>query len=212
VFVGNTHLDDATLIRRYLAERGLDALEASDESDLRHLVRCESCEARYVALQRSFDDLRHTVVDDADAAFSDARLAEQRDRILRRIDAQYEGPRVLPFPAGAAHAPAVLPSRTIKTWIAAAAVASFIIGLTAGQFFHIRRDAVPTARNVTPAIGPAHATPSMRSTSTTTQDEDDFLSEVDMAAAAPGASELRAIYEFTMGAPREATPAKARPR
>jgi hypothetical protein len=211
VFVGRRHLDDSALIRRYLAERGLDALEARDEEGLRHLVRCASCDARYVALQRAFDETRQAVLDHADAACTPERLAEQRDRILRRIDAQYSGPRVLPFPNGMAAAHAVVPSLLFRRWIAAAAVAGLVIGLTAGQLFHIRKDGVPLARSVSPAIGPAHATPVMRSVNSVPEvDEEAFLSEVDMAAAAPQAAELRAIYAFTIEASRDVAPARAR--
>ena len=211
MFVGNRHLDDSALIRRYLAERGLEALEASDEAGLRHLVRCPSCDARYVALQRAFDDARDAVVDRADATFTPERLAEQRDRILRRIDARYDGPRVLPFPAGAVAAHGTPPSLLVKGWIAAAAVAGLVIGLTAGQFLHFTEDAAPVARSVAPAIGPARATPVLRAVnSAPAADEEAFLSEIDMAAAGPQAAELRAIYAFTMEAPRETMPAAAR--
>jgi hypothetical protein len=211
VFVGKRHLDDSALIRRYLAERGLEALEASDEAGLRHLVRCEVCEERYLAMQGTFDDARDAVIDRADATFTPDRLAEQRERILRRIDSQYSGPRVLPFPTGAATAHAAVPSRLVKGWIAAAAAAGLVIGLTAGQLIHIRKDMAPSVRNAAPAIGPAHATPVLRSVnSVQSVDEDEFLSEVDMAAASPQAAELRAIYAFTMEAPRDSVPVRTR--
>ena len=99
MFAGKRHLDDDALIRRYLADRGLEALEGSDEALLRHLVQCSPCEARYVALQVAFDQARDAIVADAEATCSPDRLAHQRDRILRRVVAQYAGPRVLPFPA-----------------------------------------------------------------------------------------------------------------
>jgi hypothetical protein len=215
VFVGNRHLDDSALIRRYLAERGLEALETSDEAGLRHLVRCEACEARYVALQRTFDDARDAVINHADATFTPDRLAEQREHILRRVDAQYSGPRVLTFPTGATTAHAAVPSSLVKGWIAVAAAAGLVIGLSAGQLIHIRRDTASSVRNAVPAlgpaIGPAHATPVLRSANgVQTVDEDEFLSEVDMAAAAPQAAELRAIYAFTMEAPRDSVPARTR--
>ena len=112
MFVGKRHLDDSALIRRYLADRGLEALETRDEAGLRHLVRCTSCDARYVSMQRAFDETREAVIDGADAACTPERLAAQRDHILRRIDAQDPGPRVLPFPNGAApsHAAVTSPS------------------------------------------------------------------------------------------------------
>jgi len=58
VFTGKRHLDDNALIRRYLADRGLEALESGDEALLRHLAHCPACDARYAALRSTFDDTR----------------------------------------------------------------------------------------------------------------------------------------------------------
>ena len=86
-----------------------------------------------------------------------------------------------------------------------------MIGLTAGQFIHIRRDSVPSARSMPPAIGAAHATPVLRSVNLqSTVDEEQFLSDVDLAASAPQAAELRAIYAFTIEPPRDIAPARGR--
>lgn len=216
MFVGNRHLDDSALIRRYLAQRGLEALAASDEAGLRHLVRCASCDARYVAMQRAFDDARQAAVDRADAAVTPACLAEQHARILRRIDAQYEGPRVLAFPHGATPSHPSGASPLVLRWIAVAAAAGLVIGLTAGQLLHVRRDGISVARSTasapTPAsVRPTHSTPVMRAANgVPVVDENEFLSEMDLAAAAPQAAELRAIYAFTMEAPRDVTPPRTR--
>jgi hypothetical protein len=214
VFVAKRHLDDSALIRRYLADRGLEALDASDEDGLRHLVRCASCEARYIDMQRAFDDAGEAAVERADAACTPDLLAEQHTRILRRIDAQYEGPRVLAFPRGSAPAHASAPSPLMLRWLAVAAAAGLVIGLTAGQLLHIQRDGVSFARNTVSAPAPAaasiraaHTTPVMRAANgVPAVDENEFLSEVDLAAAGPQAAELRAIYAFTLEAPRDAAP------
>ena len=218
MFVGNRHLDDSALIRRYLAERGLEALDASDEEGLRHLVRCASCDARYVAMQRAFEDAREAVADRADAAVTPELLAEQHARILRRVDAHYYGPRVLAFPRGAAPSHASVPSPLVLRWIAVAAAAGLVIGLTAGQLLHIRRDGVSIARNadsapVTSSIGPARSTPVLRAVNgVPSVDENAFLSEMDLATAAPQAAELRAIYAFTLEAPRDTLPPPRTPK
>jgi hypothetical protein len=214
VFVGKRHLDDSAMIRRYLAERGLEALDASDEAGLRHLVRCTSCDARYLAMQRAFDDAREAVIDRADAAVTSEILAEQRARILRRVDAHYAGPRVLEFPHGSVPAHLSAASPIVVRWVAVAAAAGLVIGLTAGQFLHLRRDDAAVARNVASApasIRAAHMTPVLRAMNgVPAVDENEFLSEVDLAAAAPQAAELRAIYAFTMEAPRDTAPPRTR--
>lgn len=216
MFVGNRHLDDSALIRRYLAERGLEALAASDEAGLRHLVRCTSCDARYVAMQRAFDDAGEAVVDRADAAITSEQLTEQHARIMRRVDAQYAGPRVIAFPNGPAPTNATWPSRPMLRWIAVAAAACFVLGLTAGQLLHIRRDGISIARSTDSSPRPAtmratHSTPVLRAANGVPPiDENEFLSEMDLAAAGPQAAELRAIYAFTIEAPRDVAPPRTR--
>ncbi|MCX6552040.1 MAG: hypothetical protein NTY02_13750 [Acidobacteria bacterium] len=206
MFAGKRHLDDSALIRRYLADRGLEALEAADESLLRHLVQCASCEARYIAIQRVFDESRDAAVDAADAAFPADRLAAQRERILRRIDAQYDGPRVIPFPA-AAHAAQVLPpSALVRRWVAAAAVAGLIIGLTAGRLIPFSSSTSTDARRQPGAVPASAARPApvMRSLhEEPVVDEEQLLFDVDLATAAPRAAELRAIYAFTLEESRD---------
>jgi hypothetical protein len=211
VHAGKRHLDDSALIRRYLAERGLEALDPSDETILRHLVGCPSCEARYVEVLRTFDEARDAVLDRADSDCSPERMAEQRDRILRRVDALYDGPRVLPFRKGTAAAPAAAQTGIVKGWIAAAAVAGLVIGLTVGQLFHLRSDAAGTARGGIATLSAPHSAPVLRSPNGPPPvDEDQFLSDVDLAAAGPQNTELRAIYAFTLETPRDAIPTRAR--
>jgi hypothetical protein len=207
VFVGKRHLDDTALIRRYMADRGLAALEADDEALLRHLVQCASCEARYVGLQRTLDDVRDSASEDADARCTPDLLSAQRDRILRRVDAQYHGPRVIAFPtAGTAGKPVIVHSTMIRRWVAAAAVAGLVIGLTAGrllQFAPLVRDVRRQPAVASPAQVPARAVPVMTSLHPDPADDgDELLSEVDQATAAPQAAELRAIYAFTLEASR----------
>ena len=207
MFAGKRHLDDNALIRRYLADRGLEALESNDEALLRHLVQCSSCEARYGALQVAFEQARDAAVEDAEMACSPDRMAHQRDRILRRIDAQQSGPRVLPFPAASQGTHADRHPRVIRRWVAAAAVAGLVVGLTAGRLLHVGEvGAGIDARGAVPAAGssPAHAAPVMRAANVQPAlNEDQFLSELELATAAPRTAELRAIYAFTLEETRD---------
>jgi len=208
VFAGKRHLKDNALIHRYLADRGLEALETSDESLLRHLARCPACEARYAALRSDFEATREAASVEADDACSPERMEHQRERILRRVDALSGGSRVLPFPAASKP---VRPSRqswALGRWIAAAAVAGLVIGLTVGRFVY---DGGPgagpdaSARSASAVVAPpASSIPTIRAAAVRVPlNEDQFLSDVELATASPGAAELRAIYAFTLEAPRE---------
>lgn len=213
MFAGKRHLDDNTLIRRYLADRGLEALEADDEALLRHLVQCRRCEARYVAMQVAFGEARDAAIEEASAVCSPERMARQRDRILRRIEAQDAGPRVLPFPAAGHGASGDQQPRVLRRWVAAAAVAGLFVGLTAGRLLYFGGpDSTTAARRQQPPVATPSAvssTPIMRAVNVQPAlSEDQFLSEVELATAAPRAAELRAIYAFTLEESRD----QSRPR
>jgi hypothetical protein len=209
VFAAKRHLDDTLLIRRYLADRGLAALDASDEGPLRHLAHCPSCEARYQALRISFDETREVALAGAEAACSADRMERQRERILRRIDALQSGPRVLPFPAAGQNGHAAPQPRVFRRWVAAAAVAGLLVGLGAGRMVFDGRGARTTAdarQQMTPAAAPAPSrqAPTIRALHVESGLSDDqFLSEIEMATAAPRTRELRAIYAFTLEESRD---------
>lgn len=209
MFAVKQHLDDNVLIRRYLADRGLSALDASDEAPLRHLAHCPACEARYEGLRAAFDDTREAALADAEAACSADRMERQRERILRRVDALQSGPRVLPFPAAAQPGHAAPQPRVFRRWVAAAAVAGLLVGLGAGRMVFNNGDPRTTAdarQQIAPvnASGPARQAPTLRPVNVDAGESDDqFLSEIEMATAAPRTQELRAIYAFTLEESRD---------
>jgi hypothetical protein len=208
VFAGKRHLDDNALIRRYLADRGLAALEAQDETLLRHLAHCPACEARYESVRASLDDVRQAATEDAEAACSPERMERQRERILRRVEALHDGPRVLPFPAAGQSAHAAAQPRVLRRWVAAAAAAGLLVGLSAGRLLFVGEDQAPmqASRQQAPVAAPAAARPSptMRALHPEPAfNDDEFLSAVDQATSAPRTQELRAIYAFTLGEPRD---------
>jgi len=211
VFAAKRHLDDNVLIRRYLADRGLAALDAGDEGPLRHLAHCPTCEARYEALRGEFDSTREAAIADADAACTADRMERQRDRILRRIDALHDGPRVLPFPAAQQNQHAAPQPRVFRRWVAAAAVAGLLAGLGAGRMFF-----TGTAPTATTADARQQSTPSepaaLRQPPTlralhveSAVNDEEFLSEIELATSAPRTRELRAIYAFTLEESRDVT-------
>ena len=207
MFAAKRHLDESVLIRRYLADRGLAALEAGDEGPLRHLAHCPACDARYEALKAGFEETREAAIAEADAVCTADRMERQRDRILRRVDALHGGPRVLPFPAAAQNPLAAPQPRVFRRWVAAAAVAGLLVGLGAGRLFFngtspaattadARQQAAPpdSVRQI-PTLRALHVEPAVN--------DEEFLSEIELATAAPRTRELRAIYAFTLEESRD---------
>jgi hypothetical protein len=208
VFVAKRHLDDDVLIRRYLADRGLAALDASDEAPLRHLAHCPACEARYDALRASFDETREAAVAHAEAVCTADRMEHQRDRILRRVDAMQSGPKVLPFPVAVQNGHAAAQPRVLRRWIAAAAAAGLLVGLATGRMVFNGGTATTAdaGRQVAPASAPAagRQAPTMRALHAEPNvSDEEFLAEIELATAAPRTRELRAIYAITMDESRD---------
>lgn len=209
MFAAKRHLDDNLLIRRYLADRGLASLDASDEAPMRHLAHCPACEARYQAVKTAFDDTRQAAMAGAEAACSADRMERQRDRILRRIDSLESGPRVLPFPAAGQVGHLAPQPRVFRRWVAAAAVAGLLVGLGVGRMafnYGVDRTSADARPQIAPAASPAPArqAPTMRALHVESGlNDDQFLSELEMATAAPRTRELRAIYAFTLEESRD---------
>ena len=136
-------------------------------------------------------------------------MERQRDRILRRIDALQSGPRVLPFPAAGQHGHAAAQPRVFRRWVAAAAVAGLLVGLGAGRMA-FNGGGARTDGGRAPAdraggvTGPPRQAPTMRALHVESgRDDDQFLSEIELATAAPRTRELRAIYAFTLEESRD---------
>jgi len=207
VFSGQRHPGDDALVRRYMADRGFDALQPADERVVRHVETCGRCGARYQTLATRFDEASVASLDAADAVFTDARLARQRERIMRRIDVH--GARVLPFPVaelgtrGAARPPSMM------RWIAAAAAASLLVGLTAGRVWHLSEESAGTRVARGTVTDPSDVTggPLVMTAALTRQDLDNaLLEEVELALSAPRTPELRAIDALTLEASDAAGP------
>ena len=206
MFAVKRHLDANVLIRRYLADRGLAALDAGDEGPLRHLAHCPACEARYQALRVAFDETREAAAADAAVACTADRMERQRDRILRRIDALHAGPRVLPFPAAVQNGHAAPQPRVFRRWVAAAAAAGLLVGLGVGRLVPFRGTSTTAdaRRQMTSAPASVRQTPVMRALhAEPAANDEEFLSEIELATAAPRTRELRAIYAFTLEEPRD---------
>ncbi|MDO8834412.1 MAG: hypothetical protein Q7V01_02400 [Vicinamibacterales bacterium] len=193
------HPGNDALVRWYMADRGLEALEPADEAVVRHVGGCTSCAGRYDAICRDLDAAAAVSADAADAAFTPERLMLQRDRILRRLDTQ--GARVLAFPVADVTGGSAPSSRPMLRWVAAAAAAGLVVGLLAGRMFHLGEAPADTMASrqgsVTRAIGPSEG--QVRTAALARLAGDDvFMSEVDSALSAPRTPELEAIDAMTL--------------
>lgn len=120
------HLSDDQLMESYVLA-----------CDHQHLAECDQCRARFDDLARALEQIREDAVREADAVFTNERLHEQRDRILRRLERQGHPAEVLLFPGHSAQHPVV--RRVLgpaRRWVAGAAAA----GLAAGLFLGFAMD------------------------------------------------------------------------
>jgi len=186
------------LIRWYVADRGMGALERRDEGIVRHLAACPSCAARYARVCEDLDGAAVAAVEAADAAFTPDRLVQQRERILRRIESQ--SARVLAFPAHEARGAGPSASPAMWRWVVAAAAAGLFVGLAAGQLWQIGAGGTEGPQGApTYAVGSIGLADAGLVLSTSAGMSDDrLLSEVDLALSAPGTPELEAIDAMTL--------------
>ena len=157
---------------------------------LDHLADCSSCRGRHDAVTRMLDDARRTAELDAEDAFPLERLAQQRDRILARVDDLCRVGKVLTFPSAHARNVPVQPSHRTR-WVAAAAAAGLVVGLLGG---HLTRDfsGRPSllghqAVHSGVTLRPARSLPS----------DDELLGQVEVAFEGTGPSALRTLDVLT---------------
>ncbi len=184
------HLSDDRLI-----DVCLDHAPAAAEQQ--HLATCGVCEERRASLARLLTDTSAVAVAEADAVFTEERLARQRAHILQRVEQESRQGRLISFPAGHTSSPSLLRARPAARWIAGAAAAGLFIGLLAG---HLTHDF--TAGRVMPsslaasraASSPAAAALQAVSTS---MSEEEFLGRLEIAIEGTGSSALRPLDDLT---------------
>ena len=163
-----------------------------------HFTQCEACAARRSRLELLLRDMFNAAVSDADAAFSDERLAMQRARILNRIEQDGRPARIIAFPAAAAVDTRPLRARPAARWIAGAAAAGLAIGLLAG---HLAHDLPTFGRPdrttfVTTSAPQAPPEPTLRAVNAAYNDEQ-FLGEIANAVHGPTLTALRPLNDLT---------------
>lgn len=126
-------LADALFRQGHLSERALADAIMTGERPL-HLDQCDLCAERAADLGRSLDQIRDTVVDDADTRFPTERLAAQQAQIMRRLEQLDEPTRVIAFPSHQRVEPRRGARRLVAPgWIGVAAAAGLVIGVIGGQ-------------------------------------------------------------------------------
>jgi hypothetical protein len=184
------HLSDDRLI-----EVCLDRAPAAMEQQ--HLATCSVCGERRASLARLLNETSTVAVAEADAVFTEERLARQRAHILQRVEQESRQGRLISFPAGHTSSPSLLRARPAARWIAGAAAAGLFIGLLAG---HLTHDF--TAGRVMPsslAVSRAASSPAAAALQavSTSMSEEEFLGRLEIAIEGTGSSALRPLDDLT---------------
>jgi hypothetical protein len=131
---------------------------------------------------------------EADAHFDERALEAQRHKILARLAHLGQPAKVIRFPK--APQGDVQIGSINRRWISVAAAAGLIIGLLGGQVVHLvpqqTRRLAPMATSIAPSApsGPTFVPASVPV-------DDGLLGEIELVMEMRGASELRALDEFT---------------
>ncbi len=200
------HLRDDRLIDCYLSER---AEEALDPRAAEHLADCRACGARYAELVRFMESVRLEADRESDAIFTPERLRLQQQHIAERLQHVGQAAHVISFPAQVGRRMTATASRVAPRWIAAAAAAGLFIGVAVGRVFEsgaapgrLGRIHVPVAASTSPALPSlepqdAIIEPILTAEPAGVDDEDVFLSELELALERPRTYELRPFDAFT---------------
>jgi len=202
------HPGDDQLIGLYFGD-GSDRTK-EDRAVRQHVHGCEACTWRYTELTAPLARLRSDAASEADEVFTPARLGAQRAAIMARLEQGAREPRVIPFPVAHRRLDRPVTARPAARWIAAAAVAGLVLGVTATRVVWIDHPADdPVARASAPAARVPAAPDGMAEVRlTTTHAEDEaFLYEVELAVSRQQIPALSAIDDLT---PRLAEVAMAR--
>jgi anti-sigma factor RsiW len=191
------HPTDERLIALYFGDEEASAEER--KAVRQHLHGCEACTWRYTELTAPLERLRQDAASEADEVFTPARLEAQRAAIHRRLEEGQKAARVVAFPAAR---PAVRPGshRPLVRWVAAAAAAGLIVGVSAGRFLDLRdtrqRPAAPVA-SAPSSARPAPPVPVGPVVVDVANDDADFLWEIDFAVRRLHSTELGALDALT---------------
>lgn len=203
------HPADDRLIALYFGDHDADVEE--QKSVRQHLHGCEACTWRYTELVAPLERLRADAASEADEIFTPARLDAQRAGIRQRLEQGARASRVVPFPAQAVPVHRSAISRPMYRWIAAAAAAGLLVGVSAGRFLTFsggtpsRSGVVASAVPSRPAPEPVQ--PRQATYLSDTMTDEAFLGEVEAAVSRQRIAALSALDDLTPHA-REAVMAR----
>ena len=193
------HVNDADLIALFVTTS--DVPTAQDEATLTHVSQCSPCAKRSVVLESFLDRLADTSHAAFEADFPDDRWITQKERIVRRLRRVIEpdrSARVLRFPALAR--PTLSRVEKTRRWLGASAAAGLLVGLAAGQFFHVHPTLEGVSEDLTASVSSAEtsATPQSVATEMSPGVADDlFLDELGRVLSGPQIPELISLDEIT---------------
>lgn len=189
---------DAHVSLERLTSWALAPAVPDDRATAAHLASCRVCVQRLSHLTTELDSLRDEAWAEADRHFNDASLRHQRSRILDRIAHVGQSARVIAFP-GHARSGVSPTSGGGRRWISLAAAAGLIIGIVAGQSWHL----FPSDRARHIVVEPTQSAawvgqgPFVR-TAAHLLTEDELLDEIDLSLQqGRRAVELRALDALT---------------
>jgi hypothetical protein len=185
------HLDDDRLMSIALAGG-----REQDAGALEHLTCCDECEARLRLQVRLLEADRREAGTEVAAAFTPARLAAQRSRIMRRLDGVGRAARVLEFPERSAPTGRGERPALARRWVAAAAAMGLVAGLGSSLLIEQRFARTPVEETTRLVARPLPAT------------DDDLLGDIDQALLELPAPELRAIDALTPASYEVAFPSR----
>jgi anti-sigma factor RsiW len=199
------HPSEESLTAHYFASP-----ETGDEVAV-HLTSCDRCAARYAGLRSALERIHRDGIRDADRVFTPARLAAQRDHIMRKLELVGRAARVIAFPLPTSRF-RVAGARSMTTrWIAGAAAAGLLIGLLAGQVLDIRHHRAELVASSRVAMQSSRGIVARREESSVRQPltettrrasrpgvpDEAFLSEIDASLSTMRVDGLRALDAMT---------------
>jgi hypothetical protein len=201
------HPADERLIALYFGDS-----EAGAEDDRvvrQHVHGCETCTWRYTELTAPLERLRADAASEADELFTPARLDAQRTAIRERLELGARASRVIPFPASRPTLDRAVIARPMVRWVAAAAAAGLLVGVSAGRFITGRTLGAPVPPASASSARPLPAAPRPATYEPDSAGSDEaFLVEVEAAVSRQRIAALSALDDLTPHA-REGVMARA---
>lgn len=169
-----------------------------------HLRDCARCEGRRVALASTLNDVSMRVINEADDAFSAARLARQHARIMQQVEQLGRPARVIAFPAGHRQESVRPAARRVRRWIAAtgAVAVAFLVGVFTEHLAHQfpaagRPDTRLTARVTDSTMARNVVARNVTRTVAASMSDDELLGQIEAAGGMIGPAVLRPLDALT---------------